>query len=76
MDKLQKLIYYANIASDECDFGTELELGINIFCDGNPDLHHICKQHLVTAYNLLRRPQFSTIIKVIIYSNILLLIPI
>lgn len=64
MDKLQTFINYANIASDECDFGTGLELGIDIFCDGNPELHRICKQLLVTAYNLLRRPQFVTIIKV------------
>ncbi|XP_025193272.1 histone PARylation factor 1 isoform X2 [Melanaphis sacchari] len=63
MDKLQPIINYANIASDECDFGTGFELGIDFFCDGNPDLHRICKQLLVTAYNLLRRPQFATIIK-------------
>jgi len=71
MDKLQPIINYANIASDECDFGTGFELGIDFFCDGNPDLHRICKQLLVTAYNLLRRPQFATIIKVVItYVNI------
>lgn len=64
MDKLQPIILYANIACDECDFGTGLELGIDIFCDGNPELHRICKQLLVTVYNLLRRPQFATIIKV------------
>ncbi|VVC42442.1 Hypothetical protein CINCED_3A005986 [Cinara cedri] len=62
-DKLQTIINYANIACDECDFGTGLELGIDIFCDGNPELHGICKQLLVTVYNLLRRPQFGTIIK-------------
>ncbi|KAF0751617.1 histone PARylation factor 1 [Aphis craccivora] len=66
MNKLQPIINYANIASDECDFGTGFELGIDFFCDGNPDLHRICKQLLVTAYSLLRRPQFATIIKVII----------
>lgn len=65
-DKLQAIINYANIACDECDFGTGLELGIDIFCDGNPELHGICKQLLVTVYNLLRRPQFGTIIKVIV----------
>lgn len=64
MDKLQPIINYANIACDECDFGTGLELGIDIFCDGNPELHRICKQLLVTVYNLLRRPQFAIIIKV------------
>uniref|UniRef100_A0A2S2QRU7 UPF0609 protein n=1 Tax=Sipha flava TaxID=143950 RepID=A0A2S2QRU7_9HEMI len=66
MDKLQPIINYANIASDECDFGTGFELGIDIFCDGNPELHRICEQLLVTAYNLLKRPQFGTIIKVTI----------
>lgn len=66
MDKLQPIISYANIASDECDFGTGFELGIDFFCDGNSDLHRISKQLLVTAYSLLRRPQFATIIKVII----------
>lgn len=68
MDELQPIINYANIASDECDFGTGLELGINLFCDGNQELHRICKQLLVTAYNLLRRPQFATIIKVILIT--------
>lgn len=68
MDKLQPIINYANIACDECDFGTGLELGIDIFCDGNPELHRICKQLLVTVYNLLRRPEFATIIKVILHS--------
>ncbi|XP_050541400.1 histone PARylation factor 1-like isoform X5 [Daktulosphaira vitifoliae] len=63
MDKLQPIITYANIANDECDFGTGLELGIDIFCDGNSELHRICKQLLVTVYNLLRRPQFATIIQ-------------
>lgn len=66
MDKLQSIITYASIANDECDFGTGLELGIDIFCDGNPELHRICTQLLVTVYNLLRRPQFATIIKVIL----------
>lgn len=70
MDKLQPIINYANIACDECDFGTGLELGIDIFCDGNPDLHRVCKQLLVTVYNLLRRTQFATIIKVILFNNI------
>lgn len=69
MDKLQPIINYANIASDECDFGTGFELGIDLFCNGNPDLHRICKQLLLTAYNLLRRPQFATIIKVITNYN-------
>lgn len=67
MDKLQAIINYSNIACDECDFGTGLELGIDIFCDGNPELHRICQQLLVTVYNLLRRPEFATIIKVILH---------
>jgi len=66
MDKLQPIINYANIACDECDFGTQLELGIDIFCDGNPELHRICGQLLVPVYNLLRRDNFAVIIKVIL----------
>lgn len=66
MDKLQPIINYANIACDECDFGTGLELGIDIFCDGNPELHRTCQQLLVTVYKLLGRLEFGTIIKVII----------
>lgn len=66
MDKLQAIITYANIAIDECDFGTGLELGIDIFCDGNPELHRMCMRLLVTVYSLLRRPQFANIIKVIL----------
>lgn len=65
-NKLQSVINYAITASNENDFGTQLELGIDIFCDGNPKLHNVCKSLLFEVYNLLKRPQFATILKVII----------
>lgn len=61
--QLQPVITFANIANDECDFGTSLELGIDLFCYGSPLLHRSAKQLMVTAYNLLGRHEFAKIIE-------------
>ncbi|KAG8255728.1 hypothetical protein J6590_085796 [Homalodisca vitripennis] len=63
-EQLQPVITFANIANDECDFGTSLELGQDLFTYGSPLLHRSAKQLLTTAYTLLGRNEFATIIEV------------
>lgn len=63
MEKLQPIATAATIAVDECDFGTALELGIDLFCSGHPQLHMLIHSLLVPVYSLLKRPQFIAIIK-------------
>lgn len=61
--QLQPVITFSNIACDEYDFGTSLELGINLFCQGAEILHKTAIQQLTTAYALLNRREFIDIIK-------------
>lgn len=61
--QLQPVITFANIANDECDFGTSLELGLDLFCFGSPLLHRSAKQLMTTAYSLLGRHEFGKIIE-------------
>uniref|UniRef100_A0A1B6M6S4 PBZ-type domain-containing protein n=1 Tax=Graphocephala atropunctata TaxID=36148 RepID=A0A1B6M6S4_9HEMI len=63
-EQLQPVITFANIANDECDFGTSLELGLDLFTYGSPLLHRSARQLLTTAYNLLGRNQFAQIVEV------------
>ncbi|KNC30194.1 UPF0609 protein [Lucilia cuprina] len=63
MEKLQPIATAATIAVDECDFGTSLELGIDLFCSGYTQLHALVHSLLVPAYSLLKRPQFIAISK-------------
>lgn len=63
LEKLQPIATAANIAMDECDFGTALELGIDLFCSGYSQLHMLASTLLVQAYSLLHRPQYIAISK-------------
>ncbi|KAH8358848.1 hypothetical protein KR093_002785 [Drosophila rubida] len=63
LEKLQPLANAANIAVDECDFGTALELGLDLFSSGHKELHMLISSLLVPAYSLLSRPQFIAIAK-------------
>uniref|UniRef100_A0A1A9WGT1 Zf-CCHH domain-containing protein n=1 Tax=Glossina brevipalpis TaxID=37001 RepID=A0A1A9WGT1_9MUSC len=63
MEKLNPIAVAANIAVDECDFGTALELGIDLFSSGHKELHMLIQTLLVQAYSLLHRPQFIAIAK-------------
>jgi hypothetical protein len=61
---LQPVVTAANIANDECDFGTSLELGLDLFCFGGEVFHRTALNLLKTAYNLLQRNEFALIIEV------------
>ncbi|XP_055853292.1 histone PARylation factor 1-like [Episyrphus balteatus] len=63
MEKLNPIITNSVIALDECDFGTNLELGIDLFCSGHKELHEIVQNLLNPAYKLLGRPQYMAILK-------------
>ncbi|XP_062562294.1 histone PARylation factor 1-like [Armigeres subalbatus] len=63
MSQLQPIVTGAFIAVDECDFGTALELAIDLFCHGTKNLHDVMKPLFVTAYSMLQRPQYIAIIK-------------
>ncbi|KAK9305670.1 hypothetical protein QLX08_003435 [Tetragonisca angustula] len=61
--KLEEVIRLATIAADECDFGTVLELGHDLFCSGVPFVKSKALNLLSLAYSLLQRPQFFEILK-------------
>eukprot|EP00099_Drosophila_melanogaster_P022179 NP_649589.1 uncharacterized protein Dmel_CG1218 [Drosophila melanogaster] len=63
LEKLQPVANAANIAVDESDFGSALELGIDMFCSGHKELHMLASSLLVPAYSMLSRPQFIAIAK-------------
>ncbi|XP_017044301.1 histone PARylation factor 1-like [Drosophila ficusphila] len=63
LEKLQPLANAANIALDESDFGSALELGIDLFSSGHKELHMLASSLLVPAYSMLSRPQFIAIAK-------------
>jgi hypothetical protein len=64
LDKLHPIVTAANIANDECDFGTSLELGLDLFSFGGEVFHRTVLNLLKTAYNLLQRNEFALIIEV------------
>ncbi|XP_058463693.1 histone PARylation factor 1-like isoform X2 [Malaya genurostris] len=63
MSELQPIVTAAFIAVDECDFGTALELAVDLFCHGTISLHDVMKPLFVTAYSMLKRPQYIAIMK-------------
>ncbi|XP_059051365.1 histone PARylation factor 1 [Achroia grisella] len=63
LSDLQPVITYANIAVDECDFGTGLEIGIALFCSGLKILEQNALSNLTSTYTLLKRMEFIKIIQ-------------
>lgn len=60
---LHQIINNANMANDECDFGMGLELGLDLFFQGDPYYHSDIEFLLTNAYTLLERTEFSEILK-------------
>ncbi|CAH1104244.1 unnamed protein product [Psylliodes chrysocephalus] len=58
---LQPVFTFASIAADECDFGTGIELGLNIISHGVDCLNSTAEQFLVSNYKLLNRDEFAKI---------------
>ncbi|XP_014486536.1 PREDICTED: UPF0609 protein C4orf27 homolog [Dinoponera quadriceps] len=63
MTQLDEIVRQATIAADECDFGTCLELGHNLFSSGNTHVQGKALQMLSIAYTHLQRPQLLEILK-------------
>ncbi|XP_016910957.1 histone PARylation factor 1 isoform X2 [Apis cerana] len=64
MSKLEEIIRLATIAADECDFGTVLELGHDLFSSGISFVQSKALNLMSLAYNLLQKPQFLKIAQV------------
>ncbi|XP_011163707.2 histone PARylation factor 1 [Solenopsis invicta] len=61
--KLDEIVRLATIAADECDFGTCLELGHDLFSNGGIHVQTRALQMLSIAYTHLKRPQLLKILK-------------
>ncbi|KAL6431926.1 hypothetical protein ACFW04_007427 [Cataglyphis niger] len=61
--KLDEIVRLATIAADECDFGTCLELGHDLFSNGGIHIQTIVLQMLSIAYTHLQRLEFLRILK-------------
>ncbi|OAD52832.1 hypothetical protein WN48_00132 [Eufriesea mexicana] len=61
--KLEEIIRLAIIAADECDFGTVLELGHDLFSSGVSSIQTKTLNLLSLAYNFLQRPQLLHIVQ-------------
>lgn len=59
--ELQPVFMYTNLAIDECDFGTGLELGLNILAHGVKTIDATALRYLRSSYKLLHRGDFATI---------------
>lgn len=62
-DGLQTLITLVQFANDECDCGMGLELGMDVFCFGDPSLDSTASGLLSIAYELLGREVYSKILQ-------------
>lgn len=63
MERVQPVLTAALIAVDESDFGTAIELGVELFGHGSVRLHSVAMQMLATGYAMVRRPQLIAIVK-------------
>jgi len=59
--KLDEIVRLATIAADECDFGTCLELGHDLFSNGSIHVQTRALQMLSIAYTHLQRLQLLKI---------------
>ena len=60
-EPLQEEVTYVQFANDECDYGMGLELGMDLFCHGDPYLHPTIRHLLPVAYDLLHREVYGKI---------------
>ncbi|XP_057659575.1 histone PARylation factor 1 isoform X1 [Diorhabda carinulata] len=61
LSELQPVFTYTSIATDECDFGTGIELGWNIISHGIDSLNPTVERFLATNYRLLNMEAFAKI---------------
>lgn len=63
LSDLQPVLTYANIALDECDFGTGIKLGWELLYHGTDNLNSTITQFLSNSYRLLNKDSFAKIIE-------------
>ncbi|KAG5867429.1 hypothetical protein JTB14_037676 [Gonioctena quinquepunctata] len=61
LSELQPVLTYASIATDECDFGTGIELGWNLISHGVEELNLTVERTLAVNNRLLKREAFARI---------------
>ncbi|XP_050297921.1 histone PARylation factor 1 [Anthonomus grandis grandis] len=61
LSKLQNLLTNVSIATDECDFGTGIELGLDILAHGVDSINQTISRFLATNYRLMDREEFAKI---------------
>lgn len=61
LSDLQPVLTYASIAIDECDFGTGIELGLNILSYGVDCLNYTALRFLSNSYKLIHKENFAKI---------------
>ncbi|XP_044255757.1 histone PARylation factor 1 [Tribolium madens] len=61
LSDLQPVLTYANIALDECDFGTGVKLGWELLFHGIDSLNSTIAQFLSNSYKLLNKEAFAKI---------------
>ncbi len=60
-EPLQEIITYVQFANDESDYGMGMELGMDLFCHGDPYFHKVTELLLPLAYELLQRDTYAEI---------------
>ncbi|XP_054164183.1 histone PARylation factor 1-like [Oppia nitens] len=63
LSELKEIIQLVSYASDECDFGMGLELGVDLFSYGEDFFHKSILHLLSNAYDLLKRVPFARILR-------------
>ncbi|XP_076274246.1 histone PARylation factor 1 [Rhynchophorus ferrugineus] len=61
LSELQSVLTNASIATDECDFGTGIELGLSILAHGVDSLDKTIARFLASNYRLIGREAFAKI---------------
>lgn len=62
-EALDEIISNVQFANDELDFGMGLELGIDLFCNGEPYFHQDILRVLPLAYDLLNRSKYAAVVR-------------
>lgn len=62
-ETLDEIISNVHFANDELDYGMGLELGIDLFCDGDPYFHRDILGILPLAYDLLNRSKYAAVVR-------------
>ncbi|KAL1506292.1 hypothetical protein ABEB36_005684 [Hypothenemus hampei] len=63
LSKFQNILTNVNIATDECDFGTGIELGLDILAHGVDCLNRTVSRCLATNYRLINKEEFAKIVE-------------